>query len=158
MVWPITKYRFKILAVVLSVALFGYISYQVAITPPDRWVDIRLDQDLAEEHCNNDYQCLEDLRVSLSGCIAVHDDDSIEARRDATYFCQYHYMAKLGVRLPVQKKDGEWESGNLNEIQARMNHIANCSKAPILDTKTAEGQAALDTQIKCINSYPNWHG
>jgi hypothetical protein len=147
---PFTKDGFWVMAVLSGVALLGYIAYGVVTDPPDRWQDnVVVDQDLAREHCNNDYQCEDDLNVALSGCKVVHADD-----RDAMYLCQYRYMAKLGVRLPVRRKDGQWISGNRAELDASMNYyIKNCLK-PFPNPKTPKEIDAMVTA--CLASSPPW--
>ncbi len=144
-----TKDGFWVIAVLSGVALLGYIAYRGAILPPDRWQDsVPLDQGLAEEHCNDDYQCKDDLNVALSGCKVVHGDD-----RDEMYLCQYRYMARLGIRSPVQEKDGRWISGNRAELDARMGYFTNCMKR-FANPKTPR---EIDAMTTCLASSPPWH-
>jgi hypothetical protein len=109
----------KVLAVLSVVGIFGYVMYHVATDQPDRWQSstLDIDEDLANSHCNVNYQCEDDLKVALAGCLAVHRHD--EYARDAMYGCQYDYMAKLEIRRPVRGKDGQWTSGNWDELNAR---------------------------------------
>ena len=155
---PLIKNGLKVLAV-SGVTLLGYVMHDMATAPPDRWADnLGMDQDLAESHCNGDYQCEGDLKVALSGCIAVHQDDSIKTYRDNTYLCQYRYMAKLGVRLPVKGKDGTWVDGNLDEILTRLSATTNCITKHPTD-KMGPGparDAELDAFGQCLASYPRW--
>ncbi len=113
---------------------------------------------MAESHCNGDYQCKEDLDVALRGCIAVHHDDSTKTYRDSTYLCQYRYMAKLGVRPPVQGRDGKWIDGNLDEIYAFMRATKECmDKHPVERMSPGPTRdAETDALSKCLASYPPW--
>jgi hypothetical protein len=77
----------KVLAVLSVVGIFGYVMYHVATDEPDRWQSsiLDIDEDLANSHCNDNYQCEDDLKVALAGCLAVHRHD--EYARDAVYGC-----------------------------------------------------------------------
>jgi hypothetical protein len=84
----------------------GAICAQSSTGPPKFDDFVSQDQAFAEMCCRGDDQCLDDLHVKLSGCLAEH-------RKDGTWdLCQYQYMEQLGIKPPRRTAAGILEDGN----------------------------------------------
>jgi hypothetical protein len=89
-------------------AIAGAALYVRSLPPASPKFDdfISQDQAFAEMCCQGDDQCLDDLHVKLSGCLAEHG-------KDGTWgLCQYQYMEQLGIKPPKRNAAGILEDGN----------------------------------------------
>ena len=145
----------KLIGVVAIIGFFGFVDYKGATDRSlDQWEPARVDQLLAEIHCNSDDQCEDDLNVALRGCLDVH-------KGDEAMYCQYRYMAKLGIRLPIKDQDGKWVSAQEDELQAWFQQTQKCSNSnPLPSCKGGDTQcendfwAAASKKLACD---PKWH-